>query len=629
MDDRLKEYYERELRYLRDKAGDFARLYPRVARRLNLEDFLQDEEVADPYVERILEGAAFLTSRVQLQMDLEFPRFTNALLETIYPHYLAPTPSMAVVCFEPDPREDALAGGPFVPRLTTLRSAPAASTNTSCVYRTAHEIRLWPIAISRADYVDRELPSLGVPKGLSSSCPAGLRLRLRALAGLTFDEIKLDTLSLYFRGAGRLPARLYEQCLGRCVAFFVQSPGSGSRPSRVLPARTRRVGMTPGEALLPVDTRTFQGYRLLTEYFAFPERFMFVELGGLRSALAACGGDELELYLLFNQEDPELKGAVTEANFALHCTPAINLFSYRPDRVVVNERANEFQVIPDRTRPLDYEVYRVDSVLGYGTSTTQPDRVYEPFYASAQATDEIASGYFAVSRTPRSLSDAERHRGVRSSYTGSDVAISLVDEAGSPHTPNVRELGLEVLCTNRDLARRMPVGVGRTDFYAEESFPIASIRCVGKPSDPKPSFAEGDTAWRLISHLSLNHLTLQDTIGGSAADAFRDVLRLYADLTDPGSRRQVEEGVVTLRSRPVVERAPTPGPASFIRGIGIEIELSEQAFGGIGAFLFGAVAEQVFSRFVSTNSFTQTTVSTRERGEIMAWPATLGRRQIL
>ncbi|HEU0204907.1 MAG TPA: type VI secretion system baseplate subunit TssF [Burkholderiaceae bacterium] len=626
MDPTLLRYYERELQHLREMGGEFAREFPKIAGRLGLEGF----ECADPYVERLLEGFGFLAARVQLRLDAEFPRFTQHLLELVYPHYLAPTPSMAVVQLQPDLAEGSLAEGFTVPRGAMLRSQPGRGEGGVCEYRTAHDTTLWPIELVQARYFryGGELGGVALPR--LSAARAGVRLRLRSTAGLLFNQIALDRLALHLRGSDALPVQLYELLLAHAVGV-VAHPASGPAAWHVaVPAERalRRVGFADDEALLPYGPRSFQGYRLLQEYFAFPQRFLFVELAGLQPALARCSGDELDVIVLLDRSDPALERLIDAANFALFCTPAVNLFARRADRIHLTHEQSEYHVLPDRTRPLDLEVYQVTRVTGYG-SGADSEREFRPFYAARDGeADGDAAAYYQLRRVRRALAERERRYGARSSYVGSEVYIGLVDEREAPFSTDLRQLGIELLCTNRDLPLMMPVGVGATDFTLESGAPVAAIRCVAGPSRPLPPRAEGETAWRLISHLSLNYLSLLDQDPAQGALALRELLRLYCDKEDAAALRQIE-GLRSVASKTVTRRLPGAGPIAFGRGLAITILLDEAAFEGSGAFVLGAVLEQFFARYATLNSFTETAVKTLARGEIVRWPARIGQCSLL
>jgi type VI secretion system protein ImpG len=629
MDRRLLRYYNRELQHLRELGGEFAREFPKVAGRLALDEFA----CADPYVERLLEGFAFLTARVQLKLDSEFPRFTQNVLETVYPHLLCPTPSMAVVQFQPDPSEGSLAGGFAVPRGTQLRSLLGKDEQTACLYRTAHDVTLWPLEITEARYHARDLGSLSPPNGLPAGIKAAVRFRVRCTGAVSLDKIAIEDLIVHLRGTGDVPPRLYAQLLGRTRAVAVRGTGGNAATAKWHhvsgTSLVSRVGFDDSEALLPATSRSFQGYRLLREYFVFPQRFLFVQFTGIGPALRATRDREADVLVFLSEESRELENALDPANFALHCTPAINLFPKRADRIHVTDRAWEFHVIPDRTRTLDYEVFQVLSVAGYGASADLQTE-FRPFYAANEG--DVDSGrtgaYFAVNRLPRAASAKEQRGGRRSTYPGTETYISLVDASSAPYRSDLKQLAAETLCTNRDLPLQMPVGRGRTDFTLETSAPVQAVRCVAGPTPPKHSSIEGETAWRLVGHLSLNYLSLADSDQVQGAAALRDLLRLYGDSSDPQFQKQID-GVRSIASRPISRQVSGPGPIAFARGLQVTVALDDESFAGTGIFLLGAVLDQFFAKYVSINSFTETVVHSAERGEVMRWPARTGRRHIL
>ncbi|MGA2138360.1 MAG: type VI secretion system baseplate subunit TssF [Verrucomicrobiia bacterium] len=625
MDERLLELYNTELHHLRQVAGEFARENPKIAARLAL-DRDAKEICPDPFVERLLEGFAFLAARVHLKIEAEFPRFTQSLLETVFPQYLCPTPSMAIVRFEPDYQESALAEGYRIERGTALHSLVGKKERTACEYRTAHEITLWPIQIIEARYFTRDLAQLGLPTHLG--CKAAFRIRLLATGGLNFKDIGLGRLPMYLRGDGDLPVAVYEQIFGHRQGLLLQSVRNKTQGWQMLPAaHIQRGGFSEQEALLPVSPRGFEGYRLLREYFAFPQRFLFVELAGLAEAVQHCEGDQVDLVIPLNEQNTQLEGRVDASCFELFCTPAINLFPKRTDSILLADRFSEFHVVVDRTRTLDFEVFGIEKVMGYGALTGE-EQEFRPFY-KAQDVEEETGAFYTMHRVPRLLTDKERRFGRRSNYTGSDVYLSLVDAKAAPYRTDLRELGITALCTNRHLPIQMPLGVGSTDFsIVEISAPVTSVRCLGTPSVPIASPARGETAWRIISHLKLNYLSLLDVASQEGAVALRQLLELYADADNKVLQKQIE-GIRSTRSYPDVQRVETPGPVAFARGLRIEVLFDEQAFEGVGVFVLGSVLEQFFAKYVSINSFTRTVIKTEQRGEIMRWPAQTGKRQII
>ncbi|MBD8122562.1 type VI secretion system baseplate subunit TssF [Pseudomonas lutea] len=619
MNPRLLELYNQELHHVRESAAEFAREYPKIASRLTLSGM----DCADPYVERLLEGFAYLTARVQLKLDAEYPTFTHNLLEIAYPHYLAPTPSMTVVHMQADPDEGSLSSGFTLPRNSVLRAVLGRDSQTSCEYRSAHEVTLWPLKVSAAEYFGNPGAVLGRLAASEPKAKAALRFTLRTGADLAFNRLALDSLPLYLNGADEQPFRLYEQLLGNVCAVFVRQPGR-DWVERLPQDAVRSCGFDDREAALPVVPQAFQGYRLLQEYFALPQRFLFVEFAELGRAVKRCDGQELEVIVLFERLEQSLEGSIGSEQLMPFCTPAINLFPRRVDRIHLTDRVNEHHVIPDRTRPMDFEIHSLTSVSGHGTG---PDQPFLPFYA-VRDPSRYGSGqaYYTLRREPRVLSSEQRRTGARSTYVGSETFVSLVDSQQAPYRNDLRQLGIGALCTNRDLPLFMTVGAGSTDFTLADSAPVSTVRCLAGPSRPRASHAHDNKAWRLISQLSLNYLSLSEQ--GQGAAAMRELLRLYGDSHDSALQLQIE-GLREVSSKACTRRLPMPGPIVFGRGLEITLEFDENAFRGTGVFLLGAVFERFLARYVSINSFTETVIRTTERGEIMRWKAKPGRRPTL
>ena len=625
MDPRLLRLYEAELAYIRDMGGEFARQFPKIAARLSLGNL----EVADPYVERLLEGFAFLTARIQLKMEAEFPTFTQSLLQMVYPHYLAPTPSMAVVQFQPDPTLRSNAEGTVLPPGTELRSLLGTEDQTNCEFRTAHAVQMLPIEIADAEYIasPAAVAALGLPE--QRGVKAAIRMRLRTTGEMPFAKLALTRLPLFLAGAEGARVRLYEQLLSNLAAVYVR-PAERPLPwqERLSADAIRPLGFKPEEGLLPRAPQSFDGYRLLQEYYAMPERFLFVELGELERPVARCEGRELEVILLLNRSEPALASSFGADQFALFATPAANLFAKRSDRVNLNDHDAEHHIVPDRMRPLDFEVFSVVAAEAYAADggTPQP---FLPFYAANDLSrNPEHRAYYMLRREPRQLSGRARRVGPRSSYLGHEVYISLVDAEQAPFPPGLRQLGLDLMCTNRDLPLSMPVGKQHTDFTLAISAPVAAVRCLVGPTAPRPCRSDGDYAWRFISHLGLNYLTLVDSDALQGAAALRELLRLYIPSPTSVPARQLE-GLTSISCHPIVRRIPGAGPIAVGRGLELTLTIDEAPFGGAGGILLASVLDRFFAKYVSINAFTETVLRNPERGEVMRWPMRLGQRPVL
>jgi type VI secretion system protein ImpG len=439
-------------------------------------------------------------------------------------------------------------------------------------------------------------------------------------------ELKLDRLPFFIRGSDEIPIWIYEQIFARGTHVILQTPKGPNQFHEVLPASTiQRLGFREGEALLPRSPRSFEGYRLLKEYFACPQRFLFFELTGLASAVQRCEGDRLEIVIALRAAEPKLDNRIDANSFALFCTPVINLFPKRLDPILISDRFSEFHIVAERTRPIDFEIYQIQNVVGILARINEEQR-FEPFYL-ARDSEGRSGAYYTVNRVPRVLTAKEKKFGAVSSYAGSEVFISLVDSEVAPYQRQLSQLSITALCTNRHLPIQLPISVGDSDLVTELYSPVASVRWVAVPTVPIASTAEGDPSWRTISHLSLNYLSLLDAKDGQGAVALRDLLKLYVNPNDVFTLRQID-GIRSVTSAPIVQRVVGAGPLTFARGLEVRVIMDEEAYEGSGIFVLGAVLAHFFARYVSINSFTETVIVSQRRGEVMRWPSLIGKRQI-
>jgi len=624
MDPRLLRYYNEELRHLREMGAEFAQQFPKIAARLGIEGL----EVTDPYIERLLEGFAFLAGRIQLKLDAEFPRFTQRLLEIVYPQFLAPTPAMLIAQLQPDLGDPSLATGVKIARGSIMQSMAGKGGNTTCEFRSAHELTMWPLELTQVEYFTHaaDLPMAAVPEWRKYR--AGLRLRMRSTAGLDFSQLALADLRLHFAGIDDVAYRLHELVCGHALGVLVLPT---KRPAAWHEAVDgdciEPAGFDDDQALLPQTLHGFEGYRVLQEYFAFPQRFLFFDLLGIGDALRKHEGNEVDIVILFSRADNALLQAVDAGSLALNCVPAINLLEKRCDRIHVTPDNAEFHVVPDRTRPMDYEVHSITEVLGYGTGVNSEWR-FLPFYNAFHTEDRAHNAYYAIQREPRLLSQVQQREGPRTSYIGTEIYLSVVDAHEAPFPADLRQIGVRALVTNRDLPVLMPLGGAKGDLALTQTAPVKIIHVIKGPSRPLSAMREGNVAWKLINQLSLNHLSLTDTDAEQGAAALREILRLYASTGDAGAQRQVD-GLRSVQLKPVVRRLPMAGPITFGRGVEVKIEIDDLSFEGASAFLLGCVLERFIARHVSINGFTQTRLHSPGRGDILNGRPRCGTRPIL
>ena len=611
MRDRLEEFYEQELFFIRRMAAEFARDRPKIADRLALG--ADTRESSDPHVERLIESFAFLTARVRLKLDDEFPELTTSLLGLLYPHYLAPIPSLSIAQFTFDPSQGKLTDGFTIPRDSRLISREVRGV--PCRFRTAYPVTLWPLELT-TKYLTAPFGSgVKLPPGLTQA-EAMLRLELRTTGGVPWPVLNLDQLRVFLGGDEKTTHQLYELIFNNCAGVFVQE--SSGAAATVLPADSiHEVGFGRDEGLLPYDARSFLGYRLLTEYFAFPQKFLFADFTGLKAVTARATTPKIDLCILLKKADRTLESRVDRDVMRLGCAPIVNLFSHHAEPIRLTQTQTEYHVIPDVRHRRDYEVHSIDAVtstdLNNGATTE-----YQPFFACrhGRAVD-LAPTYWHSKRVPSTIKNDR----------GTEVWLSLVDLNFNPSRPATEVLSIATTCSNRDLPGELRTSGGESwGFQLEGQAPIKRIDPLVPPTLPC-RLAEGELRWRLISHLALNHFSITD--GEAGADALRELLKLY-DYNNTRATSQQIAGIDSIASRRKTARI-TGGPAfGFCRGIELEITFDPEKYAGVGAFLLASVLDKFVGLYASINSFTRLSTRMRNAPEpFKVWPYRVGDQTIV
>jgi len=618
VDPRLLRVYNEELAYLRETAREFGEEHETVAARLGL----KTPTDPDPYVERLLEGVAFLGARVQLKLQDQFPEFTQHLLTAVQPHYLAPTPSICIAGFEPKDGDPVLVDGYRMARGTELVATATDHANAAVTFRTGHEVTLYPLRIVEAEYLSTRAAVASYATAANVRAEAGLRLRFEATTGVPLAKVMPRILPIYLDGSESVPGELYRQIAGEVVAVVARDPKSagGASSWSHLPKPTQK-GFADDEALLPAELRSFRGYRLLSEFFACPERFLFANLLGLDAAFPATTSGQCDVVLLFSRGSTILPGALGPSNFRLFATPAINLFEKQLGRVVVNGTDHEHHVIPDRTRPLDFEVFRILEVTAHMKDKIDP-RPVAPLYSLGALMYDWREALFFVPRIAmRRLSTKEQRLRRRADYTGTETWISLTAPGGAERLDDIKELAVTALVTNRELAETLTFRGAQ--HFAPPGGPVRTVSVLRSPSKPRPPMGLNDAAWRIIAHLTPNYATLAPEDHDDPA-LLRDHLALYGRQDDAVLRRQID-GILSIRSSPVVRRVPGLDRMAVARGSRIRIVLDDGSYENGRMYLFSAVIERFLAEFATVNSFTECIFETPVEGIVARWPARIGR----
>jgi type VI secretion system protein ImpG len=607
MSDALLPYYDRELNALRRLTAEFAAAHPKIAGRLRL----TADTVDDPHVARLLEGVAFLAARVHHRLDDEFPELTDALLGVLYPHYLAPFPSSAIIQFAPQP--DLMAPHRLAPGLA-LEAEPVRGE--ACRFRTAWPVTLWPIEVENVRLSG--LPLAAPANPLAAGAAAVLRITLKCTAAdCTFTRLGVDRLRFFLRGAANVTLPLYELLCAHAVSVAYADDASDPAPVILPPTAIEPAGFAPEEALLPWPARSFAGFRLLSEYFAIPEKFLFIDFDRIDAKTLLSSGERLEIFVYLNRTAPELERSVNAAVLALGCTPIVNLFPQRCEPIQLTDTEIEYRVVPDARRPAAMEVWQVDAVRE--TRSDGSARPWRPFYrlTHGDAESDRAGGFYLPVR-----------RQTAAPLTGSEIYIAPHDPDFDPDGPSGAVLSVDALCFNRDLPADLPFGGGHPELrLMEPSAGVTRILCLTAPTQAlRPPLRE-QRFWRLVSHLSLGHLSVAG--GADGAIALREVLRLY-DLRDSAETRAAIEALTAVTSAPGSARAPGGRGGAFCRGLDVTLEFDPNVWQTSGLYLLASVLDRFLALHATINSFVRTRAVLRGRPDRgRAWPARAGMRALL
>ena len=599
MDYDLLDYYERELTYIRSLGAEFAKEYPKIAGRLQLEP----DKCEDPFTERLIEAFAFISGRIHKKIDDGFPEITESLLGILYPHYINPIPSMSIVKFDPI-RQNISPNGYKIDKKTTLYSKPVGGT--PCQFQTVYPVAIRPIEVASAE--------LKEPSKLVKNARQVLTLRLKTFNNFSFNSIECDAVRFYLNGPHQHTFRIYEMLLNNVCHIDIESKNSAGVTERfsLPPDAVKPVGFDPDACMLPYSKRSFPGYLLLFEYFCFPDKFLFLDLEGLNRMKGMALGDTLDILIYLNKPF-ESNIVVQKDVFCLNATPVVNLFNRIAEPVNLDQRRTEYQVVADIRRQEAMEIFSIDKVVAVSPADLSKEREFKPFYSIRHAAydDESTSAYWLM----------ERRSSSRKGDGGTEVFLSFADLNFNAVEPDAEVLTLHVTCSNRDLPAKLPFRDPSGDFDMETAAPVSSITCLIKPTPCRRPSHIGAAQWRLISHLTLNYLSILE----EGEDALREMLKLYDFDNSPSTRQQIS-GILSLKSEYVTRRVGF----SYCRGIRVTVELDSDKYVGAGLYLFASVLENFLGQYVSVNSFSQMAVKTARSQEILKeWPPRSGNRILL
>jgi type VI secretion system protein ImpG len=582
--DVLSEYYQYELSYLRSAGSDFARRFPKIARRLDL----SGNESTDPHVERLIESVAFLTGKLQKQIDDQFPEIASALLNVLYEPLVLPTPSCVIAKFDVDRQRAAKAAGTLVPKNTLLRAK--SLSGETCSFMTAHDLRLWPIEIFSASIIQREhLPSY------FARSTYYLKLGIRCDAAGSFP----DKLRFYIHADALLRGKIFSAIFSNDEKIVCQKDSSYKIMAAVQP-----IGAEDDESLFPYPPTVHRGFRLLQEYFAFADKFYGFDVEGLNNADIS---GESFLYIPMSYD---ISMQVSPKNFSLSSVPAVNLFPKITEPLRLDNKQVEYCLTPDYRRYSSHEIYSIQKIVAVDAENN--DEIYIPeFFSCDYALKNSDVGIFWKS---------SRKKSYMKNAFGEDVYLSFIDANFNPRHPSDKIFFGHTLCTNRGLAEQIPA-LG--ELQTELSLPVKKIYCADRPAPQKPSIKSGEVLWKLVSALSLNSISFSK----DGIKKIRDVLRIFADIAGSALEGEIN-AIISIDSSITTRRFDEQTWRGFVRGSNVEITFDD-TIQNLGLPLSFALS-RFLSSYASINTFTDVAVkNTSRNGVLKEWKQQFGIRHYL
>lgn len=613
MSDELLPYYQRELAFLRTMGAQFAEAKPKIAGRLRM----RAEGSQDPHVERLIEAFAYLNARVRHKLDDDFPEITHAFLDVLYPHYLTPLPSMAIARMELDPAQAEQTAAYSLPAGSSIETAPIQGQ--PCRFRTCYSTDLWPLTVAQAELSGPPFRAPVTP--LTAKTNALVHLKLTCWSPETrFADLETQSLRFYLKGQSHHTFLLYELLFNNAIGLVVCDSNHRDRHVLLDAENIRPVGFERDEGMIPYPNRSFLAYRLLTEYFAFPDKFLFfdLDLSGLSATAREQLGNSIDVFIHLKRAVPEIEPHVTAETFQMGCVPAVNLFMQRAEPIRLTQTETEYRVVPDARRPMATEIFSVDRVVA--TSPSNEEVEYQPFYSFRHSSAAEQPTFFHNMRRPASLVHDVNDK-------GTEVFLTFLDLDFAPNVPANWTVDVETTCCNRDLPHQLPFGGGQPQLQLSQGGLVSSVQFL---TPPTPTFRPGlrhGVMWRLISHLSLNHVSLTDAADG--ADALREILKLY-DFADSEDTRAMVDGILSVTTRRVVGRSSGDALGGICRGTEVTVRFDEDRFVGSGVYLFACVLERFLGLYCSINSFTQLVATTNKReGALRRWRPRAGEQVLV
>jgi type VI secretion system protein ImpG len=468
------------------------------------------------------------------------------------------------------------------------------------------------------------MPLPAPPNPAAAGAVSCLRISLRcAEPTMTFTQLGLDRLRFFL--GGERGSALLELLLAHTISVALADDQTDASPVILPPDTLQAVGFAPEEALFPWPARSFSGFRLLSEYFSAREKFLFIDVCRLDAKTLVSAGNRMDIFVYLDRAMPELERSVQANSLALGCTPIVNLFEQRCEPIPLDHTSIEYRIEPDVRRPASLEIWSVERVRE--SLPGGEFRTWEPFHRLTRshvgdAAEGPVGGFYGTVR-----------RDTTGGLRGTEVFLLPHDANFDPDRESSGVLSIDTLCCNRDLPAALPFGGGRPVLrLVEGAAAVTGLACLTAPTPTLRLPLQERGFWRLISHLSLGHLSV---VGGeTAAEALREVLRLY-DCRDTSESRAAIRALLGVTSRAGAARIPgLRGPGArtggFCRGLDVTLTFDEQVWTTGGLYVLASVLDRFLALHATVNSFVRTRAILRGRPEAVAsWPARAGSQVLL
>jgi type VI secretion system protein ImpG len=591
-------YYNAELTFLRASGKEFAKNNPKTARYLHLDNSASQ----DPHVARLIESFAFLTARIHRKIDDDLPELADALLDILYPHYQCPIPSLSIVQFKVNPHT---AAPSLLSKGTSLETS--SSQGNRCQFKTCYDVILQPIELTHVELIEKTSPQTP----FLPSTQSALVIQLSCLnSKMSFSQLNPKKLRCYINLATPYAYNLYELLFRYGLGGFIV--GDNLEPIAFSSKNITAVGFDLEQGLFPYSDQSNLSYRLLTEFFVFPEKFLFFDIIFDENLFSKNTiGPQIKIILCFNESKPNLRQILNANSLILNCTPLINLFEVQAEPFLIDHTQSAYPIVPDARRLNEIEIYNVKSISISDRSGVS--KTSAPLYGFQ--TGDPQTIYWQINR---------KNRADFSKKTGRmwDVSVSIAENIQTADPLIIQPL---LLCTNHQIPGQLPFSGEYPKLQLVNDNFEGTIHCLRPFTLYHHLPLSNGIRWQLISHLMLNGLSFSDN-NVDATKCLTEILRLY-NFSEAAEQALFINNITLVETKPATARGSNNYGNIVFSGTEVTLTVSEDH---PTIFLFSSVLEKFLASYCAINSFTQLIVKYEHKpGDTITWKPNMGSKVLL